>query len=117
VSNKAVGFHIYQLQRFVGWHFEASFHPWNNGVAHWQREKLIWEQEQEKEWTRVLTKSQKRQASLLLQKKKFVLIIANIILIVVNNMLTRFKGLFGSNQLVVISCYKLVMGDPNGPSY
>jgi lipopolysaccharide biosynthesis glycosyltransferase len=70
VSNKAVGFHIYQLQRFVGWHFEASFHPWNNGVAHWQREKLIWEQEQEKEWTRVLTKSQKRQASLLLQKKK-----------------------------------------------
>jgi len=32
----------------------------NNGTAHWEREKLLWEKEQEEEWTKVLSKRDKR---------------------------------------------------------
>jgi hypothetical protein len=33
---------------------------WNNGTAHRQREKRLWEQEQEQEWIKVLSKREKR---------------------------------------------------------
>jgi hypothetical protein len=62
VSNKAVGFHVYSLRRFIGDHFDVYFHLWRDGTANWEREKRIWEDEQRKEWTEVLSKSKKRKA-------------------------------------------------------
>jgi hypothetical protein len=60
VANKSVGFHVYNLRRFIGNHFDAYFYLWSNGAAHWEREKRLWELEQEKEWSKVLSRSQKR---------------------------------------------------------
>lgn len=60
VSCKYVGFHVYALKRFIGSSFDVYFHLWNNGVPHWEREKLLWEEEQEKEWIKVLSNKQKR---------------------------------------------------------
>ena len=31
VANKAVGFHVYSLRRFIGNHFDAYFHLWRDG--------------------------------------------------------------------------------------
>jgi hypothetical protein len=45
--------------------FDVYFHLWSNGAPHWEREKRLWEIEQEKEWTTVLSKSSKRE-----EKKK-----------------------------------------------
>jgi hypothetical protein len=62
VSCKAVGFEIYKLQRFIGHSFDVYFHLWSNGAPHWEREKRLWEAEEEKKWTEVLSKRQKRAA-------------------------------------------------------
>ncbi|KAG2628337.1 hypothetical protein PVAP13_3KG376762, partial [Panicum virgatum] len=48
---KQVGFHVYSLRRFIGSSFDVYFHLWSNGSAHWEREKRLWELEQEKEWS------------------------------------------------------------------
>ena len=60
VSCKKIGFHIYALRCFIGTSFDVYFHMRNNGTAHWEREKLLWEKEQEEEWTKVLSKRDKR---------------------------------------------------------
>lgn len=57
-----MGFHIYGLHRFIGSSFDVYFHLWSNGVPHWEREKRLWELDQEKGWTRIVSKRQKRQA-------------------------------------------------------
>lgn len=62
VANKAVGFHVYSLRRFIGDHFDAYFHLWHDGTPNWEREKRLWELEQEKEWSKVMSKAQKRKA-------------------------------------------------------
>jgi len=62
VSCKAVGFHVYALRRFIGETFDVYFHLFNNGVPHWEREKRLWEEEEAKKWTLVLSKCQKRNA-------------------------------------------------------
>jgi len=62
VASKHVSFLIYKLRRVISSSFDVYFHLWNNGTAHWEREKRAWEIEQEKEWTTVLSKSAKRQA-------------------------------------------------------
>lgn len=49
------------MKRFIGSSFDVYFHLWNNGVSHWEREKRLWEEEHEKEWSTVLSKKQKRQ--------------------------------------------------------
>jgi hypothetical protein len=39
------------------------FHLWSNGAPHWEREKRFWEAEEAKQWSKVLSKNQKRLAS------------------------------------------------------
>ena len=53
VSCKSVGFKVYNLRCFVGACFDVYFHLWSNGAPHWEREKFLWEQEQEREWITV----------------------------------------------------------------
>jgi hypothetical protein len=62
VANKAVGFHVYSLRRFIADHFDAYFHLWRDGSANWEREKCLWELEQQRQWTEVMNKCEKRKA-------------------------------------------------------
>jgi len=61
-SCKAVGLFVYALRRVIANSFDVYFHLWSNGVPHWEREKRLWEEEEAKKWTTVLSKSQKRNA-------------------------------------------------------
>lgn len=63
VFSKDVGFLVYKLRRVIGSTFDVYFHLWNNGTPHWEREKRAWEIEQEKEWTKVLSKCSKKAAA------------------------------------------------------
>ena len=60
VVNKHVGFLIYNIRRFIGNSFDVYFHLWRNGTTNWEREKRLWEEEQAKEWTTVLSKKSKK---------------------------------------------------------
>lgn len=60
VSGKSVGFEVYKLRRFIGRSFDVYFHLWSNGAPHWEREKRFWEAEEEKIWSLVCSKSQKK---------------------------------------------------------
>jgi hypothetical protein len=51
---------VYHLYRVITSQFDAYFHLWSNGMPNWEREKHLWEEEQEKEWSIVLSKSTKR---------------------------------------------------------
>jgi hypothetical protein len=62
IFSKDVGFQVYKLRRVITSSFDVYFHLWNNGTPHWEREKRAWEIEQEKEWTKVLSRSAKREA-------------------------------------------------------
>lgn len=62
VFSKDVGFQVYKLRRVITKSFDIYFHLWNNGTPHWEREKRAWEIEQEKEWTKILSRSAKREA-------------------------------------------------------
>jgi hypothetical protein len=65
-----VGFAIFKLRRFVGKAFDVYFHLWSNGAPHWEREKLIWEAEEAKKWSLVLSKKQNRVSNPLEKIKK-----------------------------------------------
>jgi hypothetical protein len=49
VASKHVGFLVYKLRRVISSSFDVYFHLWNNGTPHWEKEKRVWEIEQEKE--------------------------------------------------------------------
>lgn len=72
VFSKDVGFAIYKLRRVITSMFDVYFHLWNNGTPHWEREKRAWEIEQEKEWTKILSKSSKREAKKMEKTQKHV---------------------------------------------
>ena len=63
VFSKDVVFFVYKLRRVITNMFDIYFHLWNNGTPHWEREKHAWEIEQEKEWTKVLSRSSKKAAA------------------------------------------------------
>ena len=63
VSCKSVGFKIYELRHFTGRSFDVYFHLWSNGAPQWEREKRLWEEEEEaKLWSVVLSKRKKKEA-------------------------------------------------------
>jgi hypothetical protein len=63
VFSKEVGFQIYRKRRVITSSFDIYFHLWSNGTPHWEKEKREWEIEQEKEWTKVLSKAAKKEAA------------------------------------------------------
>jgi hypothetical protein len=65
-----VGSAVYKLRRFVGKAFDVYFHLWSNGAPHWEREKHIWEAEEAKKWSLLLSKKQKRVSNPLEKRKK-----------------------------------------------
>lgn len=69
VFSKEVGFHVYKLRRVISSLFDCYFHLWHNGTPHWEREKRLWEIEQEKEWTKILRKSTKKRMAKFEKKK------------------------------------------------
>lgn len=42
----------------IGASFDVYFHLWSNGAPHWEHEKRLWEAEEAKKWTTVLSKCQ-----------------------------------------------------------
>jgi hypothetical protein len=62
VSCKAMGFFVYELRRVIGDCFDVYFHLWSNGAPHWEREKRLWEMEEARKWSIVLSRRQKRSA-------------------------------------------------------
>lgn len=69
VFSKEVGFAIYKLRRVITSTFDVYFHLWSNGAPHWEREKRLWEIEQEEEWTKILSKSSHREEKKKVQKR------------------------------------------------
>jgi hypothetical protein len=59
VSCKTVGFAIYEFERFTSRSFDVYFHLWSNDAPHWEREKRLWEAEEAKRWSQVVSKQQK----------------------------------------------------------
>ena len=71
VSCKSVGLAVYKLRRFIGRSFDAYFHLWSNSVPHWEREKRLWEIEEEKKLIKVISKREHKVQKKSLKKVRF----------------------------------------------
>jgi hypothetical protein len=56
VASRNVGFHIFNRRSFTCEQYKIFFHLWSNGGAHWISELNNYEQEEEDQWTTVLSK-------------------------------------------------------------
>jgi hypothetical protein len=56
VASRNVGFLICNLRRITTASFDVYFHLWRDGGVNWQREILLWEEEEEPSWTMVSRK-------------------------------------------------------------
>jgi hypothetical protein len=56
VASRNVGFLICNLRHITTASFDVYFHLWRDGGANWQREILLWEEEEEPSWTMVSRK-------------------------------------------------------------
>jgi len=69
VSCKQVGLLIHSLKRITTSHFDVYFHLWREGGAEWRREMAKWLEEEERSWTKVVSRHQARKKKSHLPKK------------------------------------------------
>jgi hypothetical protein len=70
IGENICGFCHLQAKKICGKAFDVYFHLWSNGAPHWEREKRIWEAEEAKKWSLVLSKKQKKISNSLEKRKK-----------------------------------------------
>jgi hypothetical protein len=63
VASHNVGFHIYNLRSYSCKQYKVFFHLWSNGGAHWISELTKYEQEEDDQWTMILSKKSRRAKS------------------------------------------------------
>jgi hypothetical protein len=59
VANKAVGLDICALRRIVSTHYDIYFHLWRDGGECWERELVRWQEEEENNWTKVVSRKKR----------------------------------------------------------
>jgi len=69
ISCKQVGLLIHSLKRITTSHFDVYFHLWREGGAEWRREMAKWLEEEERSWTKVVSRHQARKKKSHLPKK------------------------------------------------
>ncbi|TVU07256.1 hypothetical protein EJB05_47304, partial [Eragrostis curvula] len=61
VASKAVGLHIRSVERFTTKNFDLYCFLWRDGTPNWKKDEIVWNKEQEKEWTTVSYRKKSRQ--------------------------------------------------------
>ncbi|TVU48832.1 hypothetical protein EJB05_00111, partial [Eragrostis curvula] len=61
VASKAVGLHIRSVERFTTKNFDLYCFLWRDGTPNWKKDEIVWNKEQEKEWTTVSYKRKPKQ--------------------------------------------------------
>jgi hypothetical protein len=61
VASRNVGFHIYKLRSYLCEQYKIFFHLSGNGGAHWNLESKKYAEEEQSQWTAVLSKAERMQ--------------------------------------------------------